>query len=455
MNAENKLSLKGIYRIVSILVPVLTILAVYLGLLYKNQDTYKMLISCSAYVLAFSFVYVFIIRILGISVLKRPAAAVIAIAAPIVGFFSVHLGALQLVAIAVFTISVLLGTVIDLGLGLFSLTGICGYLLLFDTDEAVSIAPFIIFTFLCCVLVKFMKDQQSLVSSAVIAAIFYVVILVITSGFVLSKAFIAENIITGIILEIILLAMFFVKKLLPVTLEATVTDSALLDSLSNEIDNLKNCLASDEERISLLIEENSRLSDNAEASLKEAQEAKITLASQPVSNYPISVAEAINPEYDFIKSMKKESPKMYAHCSMIADLSKDAAELIGCDGELAYAFGIYHEAQRFLGDDFKNILINRYRIPNSLARIIEIIKAKSNTNPIPREAGIVILSDDILGTINYLKNKQQNENVSTERIVTNAIRVRKDQNVLRLAGFTNEELQLLKLFFIEKGDLSE
>ena len=66
-----------------------------------------------------------------------------------------------------------------------------------------------------------------------------------------------------------------------------------------------------------------------------------------------------------------------------------------------------------------------------------------------------ILSDDILGTINYLKNKQQNENVSTERIVTNAIRVRKDQNVLRLAGFTNEELQLLKLFFIEKGDLSE
>ena len=455
MNAENKLSLKGIYRIVSILVPVLTVLAVYLGLLYKNQDTYKMLISCSAYVLAFSFVYVFIIRILGISVLKRPAAAVIAIAAPIVGFFSVHLGALQLAAIAVFTVSVLLGTVIDLGLGLFSLTGICGYLLLFDTDEAVSIAPFIIFTFLCCVLVKFMKDQQSLVSSAVIAAVFYVVILVITSGFVLSKAFIAENIITGIILEIILFAMFFVKKLLPVTLEATVTDSALLDSLSNEIDNLKNCLASDEERISLLIEENSRLSDNAVASLKEAQEAKITLASQPVSNYPISVAEAINPEYDFIKSMKKESPKMYAHCSMIADLSKDAAELIGCDGELAYAFGIYHEAQRFLGDDFKNILINRYRIPNSLARIIEIIKAKSNTNPIPREAGIVILSDDILGTINYLKNKQQNENVSTERIVTNAIRVRKDQNVLRLAGFTNEELQLLKLFFIEKGDLSE
>lgn len=455
MNAENKLSLKGIYRIVSILVPVLTVLAVYLGLLYKNQDTYKMLISCSAYVLAFSFVYVFIIRILGISVLKRPAAAVIAIAAPIVGFFSVHLGALQLAAIAVFTVSILLGTVIDLGLGLFSLTGICGYLLLFDTDEAVSIAPFIIFTFLCCVLVKFMKDQQSLVSSAVIAAVFYVVILVITSGFVLSKAFIAENIITGIILEIILFAMFFVKKLLPVTLEATVTDSALLDSLSNEIDNLKNCLASDEERISLLIEENSRLSDNAEASLKEAQEAKITLASQPVSNYPISVAEAINPEYDFVKSMKKESPKMYAHCSMIADLSKDAAELIGCDGELAYAFGIYHEAQRFLGDDFKNILINRYRIPNSLARIIEIIKAKSNTNPIPREAGIVILSDDILGTINYLKNKQQNENVSTERIVTNAIRVRKDQNVLRLAGFTNEELQLLKLFFIEKGDLSE
>lgn len=455
MNAENKLSLKGIYRIVSILVPVLTVLAVYLGLLYKNQDTYKMLISCSAYVLAFSFVYVFIIRILGISVLKRPAAAVIAIAAPIVGFFSVHLGALQLVAIAVFTVSVLLGTVIDLGLGLFSLTGICGYLLLFDTDEAVSIAPFIIFTFLCCVLVKFMKDQQSLVSSAVIAAVFYVVILVITSGFVLSKAFIAENIITGIILEIILLAMFFIKKLLPVNLDATVTDSALLDSLSNEIDNLKNCLASDEERISLLIEENSRLSDNAEASLKEAQEAKITLASQPVSNYPISVAEAINPEYDFIKSMKKESPKMYAHCSMIADLSKDAAELIGCDGELAYAFGIYHEAQRFLGDDFKNILINRYRIPNSVARIIEIIKAKNNTNPIPREAGIVILSDDILGTINYLKNKQQNENVSTERIVTNAIRVRKDQNVLRLAGFTNEELQLLKLFFIEKGDLSE
>ena len=52
--------------------------------------------------------------------------------------------------------------------------------------------------------------------------------------------------------------------------------------------------------------------------------------------------------------------------------------------------------------------------------------------------------------INYFR-KNNNESVPMERIVSNAIKVRKEQNVLRLSGFSNEEIQLLKLYFIDKG----
>ena len=61
-----------------------------------------------------------------------------------------------------------------------------------------------------------------------------------------------------------------------------------------------------------------------------------------------------------------------------------------------------------------------------------------------------MLTDDILNTIYYLKAKN-NDDVSIERIVNNTIKVRKEQNFLRSAGFSNEEIQLLRLYYIDIG----
>ncbi|MBO7353217.1 MAG: hypothetical protein J6U61_03045, partial [Lachnospiraceae bacterium] len=155
------------------------------------------------------------------------------------------------------------------------------------------------------------------------------------------------------------------------------------------------------------------------------------------------------PDFRYLKDLAR-NPKLYKHCMQIAKISSDASELIGCDPGMGYAIGLYHEAPKLLGEDYAARLKDEYRLPEYLIRQIIQIKDKNNSLPIIREAGIVLLCDDIINTANYL-SKNNNESVPMERIVSNAIKVRKEQNVLRLSGFSNEEIQLLKLYFIDKG----
>lgn len=158
-----------------------------------------------------------------------------------------------------------------------------------------------------------------------------------------------------------------------------------------------------------------------------------------------------DPDYPYILKLKEESPKYYKHCLKVARISSEAAALISCDSEEAYAIGMYIKAPKILGDGASSILSASYKVPKNIISAVNKINNKVNANVMTREAGIVMLTDDIINTINYLNSKNNGE-VSIERIVNNTIKVRKEQNYLRSAGFTNEEIQLLRLYYNDLGD---
>lgn len=180
-------------------------------------------------------------------------------------------------------------------------------------------------------------------------------------------------------------------------------------------------------------------------------ESENSLLQLMINSSVYDLSTITDPDYPYIIKIRDESPKNYRHCLKVAQISADAAELIKCDSEEAYAIGMYLRAPKVLGDGASAVLSKTYRIPKSIITSVYKINDKANATVMSREAGIVMLTDDIIYSYNYLKSKTK-ENISIERIVNNVIKVRKDQNCLRSAGFTNEEIQLLRLYYIDLGD---
>ena len=180
-------------------------------------------------------------------------------------------------------------------------------------------------------------------------------------------------------------------------------------------------------------------------------ESENSLLQLMINSSVYDLSTITDPDYPYIVKLREESPKNYRHCMKVAQISADAAELIKCDSEEAYAIGMYLRAPKVLGDEASAVLSKTYRIPKSIIKSVYKINDKANVTVMSREAGIVMLTDDIIYSYNYLRSKTK-EDVSIERIVNNAIKVRKDQNCLRSAGFTNEEIQLLRLYYNDLGD---
>lgn len=221
--------------------------------------------------------------------------------------------------------------------------------------------------------------------------------------------------------------------------EVTTTQKDIAESADSNITAKE---YADNVRIKELCEENEKVSRINEELNERLNE---------LNTRPLSIEDAASLEGPYMTDIKNMSAKAYSHCLKIANLSAELASIIGCDDEYAFALGLYHEAPKLLGDDFESILKEKYHVPSHITRVITILRNKDNTMPFTREAGIVYLTDDILGTIHYVRVKNKADDISIEHIVNNTIKIRKEQNFLRLAGFSNEELQLLKLYYYELG----
>ncbi len=454
MNTENSYTDSVQYRILSVLSPVLIIAAVYFGMMLSG-GSFARLWASLAFALCFDFVYLFFIETKKDNLINGLASMIVAIAVPAICFFIVYVPFDALLSSVMLAAVSSLCIFIDFGLGMFVLATIAGYTALFLNESLGSVAVILALVLLVSILAGRLSDGLSLLFSILICGALFFILIVSGHGFVLEGAFTFDNIIIAFIAALILILAFFVQKLSSDSESDAKIEETEKSPTNHDNKILKRELGSTQKLNEKLMATNKEAQEKVD-SLKqeyvelEGKNRELTKIIEELKNKTVSIEEAIEPSFKYSKDLSGRNANLYKHCLQIAKISSDASELIGCDSQLGYAIGLYHEASKFLGEGFGDKLREKYKIPGYISRQIEHIKDKNNNLPISREAGIVLLCDDIINTTNYLM-KNKNESVSMERIVTNTIKVRKDQNVLRLAGFSNEEIQLLKLYFIDKG----
>lgn len=147
----------------------------------------------------------------------------------------------------------------------------------------------------------------------------------------------------------------------------------------------------------------------------------------------------------------KEQDTLYQHSYEISRLSGLAARKLGCNEALAAVGGMFHEAGRMLSPENymegNAVLAEQYGFPEDL---VAVIRQHNTGSEIPKspEAAIVMLSDCIVSTSEYLRKNGKRDAISDDQLVMSIFTNRINKGGLDEAGLTDAQLDTLKAFYV-------
>jgi putative nucleotidyltransferase with HDIG domain len=151
---------------------------------------------------------------------------------------------------------------------------------------------------------------------------------------------------------------------------------------------------------------------------------------------------------ELINKMKQHSEILYAHALHIGDLSYRAAKEIGANDLIAKAGGLYHEVGKINGKNYieEGLLIaEEYAFPRELKAILKEHNIKYE-KPNSVEAAIVMLSDNVVSTIEYII-KTEDHKFTTNKIIDNIFQMRMDKGTFDAANLSLKDFKKLKDFY--------
>mgnify|MGYP000953200719 FL=1 len=155
-------------------------------------------------------------------------------------------------------------------------------------------------------------------------------------------------------------------------------------------------------------------------------------------------------DYPLILQLKEENT-LYQHSYEISRLSGLAARELGCNEALAAVGGMFHEAGRMLSPDNymegNAVLAEQYGFPEDLAAVIRQHNTGSEIPKSP-EAAVVMLSDCIVSTSEYLRKNGKRGAISDDQLVMSIFTNRINKGGLDEAGLTDAQLDTLKAFYV-------
>lgn len=155
-------------------------------------------------------------------------------------------------------------------------------------------------------------------------------------------------------------------------------------------------------------------------------------------------------DYPLILQLKEEDT-LYQHSYEISRLSGLAARELGCNEALAAVGGMFHEAGRMLSPDNymegNAVLAEQYGFPEDLAAVIRQHNTGSEIPKSP-EAAVVMLSDCIVSTSEYLRKNGKRGAISDDQLVMSIFTNRINKGGLDEAGLTDAQLDTLKAFYV-------
>lgn len=153
-------------------------------------------------------------------------------------------------------------------------------------------------------------------------------------------------------------------------------------------------------------------------------------------------------ENELIIKMKEFSESLYQHSVYISDLSFRAAKEIGANELLVRAGGLYHEIGKIHGKNYIEEglkIAEDYAFPNELKAILKEHNIKYE-KPNSVEAAIVMLSDNVVSTIDYIEKTEDNR-YTTDKIIDNIFLMRMDKGTFDGASLSLTDFKKLKEFY--------
>jgi len=158
--------------------------------------------------------------------------------------------------------------------------------------------------------------------------------------------------------------------------------------------------------------------------------------------------EILAEDFVLMKRLKEEAPELYHHAIKVGELSGMAAEMIDAEVELARAGGYYHEIGKLVSSNYikEGIkLAKEHDIPKSVIDIIKQHNIKVGQPNTP-EAALVMISDSILGSVEYMKSGKTRK-LSPDKLINGIFDARLLGGNLDRSGITLAQYKILKRFY--------
>ena len=146
--------------------------------------------------------------------------------------------------------------------------------------------------------------------------------------------------------------------------------------------------------------------------------------------------------------LKNYSEELYEHAIMVGDISGRAARTIQADELLAKAGGLYHEIGKVKGSNYIEeglIIAEQYGFPEKLKSILKQHNIRYE-RPTCIEAAIVMLTDNVVSTIEYIE-KTRKHKYTRNKIIENIFQMRMEKGTFDESGLSVKDYKLLKEFY--------
>ena len=160
----------------------------------------------------------------------------------------------------------------------------------------------------------------------------------------------------------------------------------------------------------------------------------------------------LDENYELLLRLQKFSGKLFERSKYISEVSYQAALKINANGKVTKAGGMYSKIGRTISKDYiiDGIrLLEEYEFPQN---VIDIVKQHSLKfgNPRSKEAAIVMISDNIIASLDAMKNMKDSKPIPTNKLIDGIFTLRLSKSNLDESGLSITDLKYLKEFYINE-----
>lgn len=156
-------------------------------------------------------------------------------------------------------------------------------------------------------------------------------------------------------------------------------------------------------------------------------------------------------DYILLRELKAYSEKLYHRSIQIGDISHQASQRIHINSDLSRVGGYYCKIGRIVSEDYINEgihILENCEFPQVIIDIVRQHNLKYG-NPRTKEAAVVMLTDNIISSIDTMKAMKDKKTISCQKLIEGIFTLRLKKGNLEESGLDIKEIKILNEFYQE------